>query len=189
MEDKNKKLVIFCGPSGAGKSTFANYVRGIFPLGFSVSATTRPMRPTDVEGVQYYFISKEEFEKKIKEGAFLEYEQFYNQYYGTLKSEPERIWNEGKAALFDVDVLGAINLKKHFGDKALTIFIKPPSKEILFERLEKRATSNPEDLKLRKDRAERELAMADQFDRIVINDDLEKAKSEVAQIVKEFLEK
>jgi len=187
MEKNNKKLVIFCGPSGTGKSTLANFVAPLLPLGFSVSATTREKRSGETDGVQYYFIAKEEFKKKIAEDAFVEYEEFYNQYYGTLKSELERIWSAGKSAMFDVDVLGAINLKKKFGDRALTIFISPPSKEVLFERLEKRATSNPEDLKLRKDRAEKELAKASEFDHIVINDDLEKAKSEALEIVKKFL--
>ena len=157
-------------------------------LEFSISCTTRKPRGTEKDGVDYYFITPDEFRKKIAENAFVEYEEVYtDKYYGTLKSEVERIWNSGKTVIFDVDVKGGISLKKYFGDQALSIFIMPPSVEELERRLHSRNTDDAETIKIRVAKAENEMAFHPEFDRIVINENLEQAKLEVENLVNGFL--
>jgi guanylate kinase len=157
-------------------------------LEFSVSATTRQPRGQEVNGKDYHFLSVNDFEKKISENAFIEYEQVYQgRYYGTLKSEIERIFSNGNNVIFDVDVKGGINLKKIFGDKALSVFIQPPSVEELRKRLQGRGTDSVEEIEKRVAKAEEEMSYAKNFDRIIINDDLEKASKEIIETVKEFV--
>ena len=184
-----KKAVIFSAPSGAGKTTIVHrLIDAGIPLGFSVSATSRQPREGERNGVDYYFFSAEEFRKKVEQNEFVEWEEVYDGlFYGTLKSEVERVWNEGKAIIFDVDVKGGVSLKKIFGDNALSVFIQPPSFEILEERLRFRHTESEEAIKKRLDRAKYELGFAPQFDVVVINDHLETAVSEASDIVSEFL--
>lgn len=184
------KLIIFSAPSGSGKSTIINYLlKQHLPLQFSISATSRAPRGAEKEGVDYYFMTPEEFRKKIKEEEFLEYEEVYaDRFYGTLKSEIERITNAGKHVVFDVDVVGGCNIKKYYGDKALSIFIQPPSIEELRKRLELRATDSPEMIEDRVAKATYELSFAPQFDVVIVNDDLEKAQSETLNIVQQFIE-
>jgi guanylate kinase len=185
-----KKLVVITAPSGAGKSSIVKKLLKHKPeLAFSVSCTTRPQRDGEVNGQHYYFISVEDFKRKIAAGEFVEYEEVYtNQFYGTLKSEVERIWNKRKVALFDIDVKGALNLKKQFGNDCLTIFIAPPSKESLANRLKGRATESAESLKERIKRAEEELSFAEKFDSIVVNKDFDTAYMRVKNLVTKFLE-
>lgn len=157
-------------------------------LEFSVSATTRQPRGQEVNGKDYHFLSVNDFEKKISENAFVEYEQVYQgRYYGTLKSEIERIFSKSNNVIFDVDVKGGINLKKIFGDKALSVFIQPPSVEELRKRLQGRGTDSVEEIEKRVAKAEEEMSYAKNFDRIIINDDLEKASKEIIETVKEFV--
>jgi len=186
---KQGKLVIFSAPSGSGKTTLARYLLAELPqLAFSVSACSRKMRPGEVDGKDYYFLSTEEFKKKISNNEFVEYEEVYpDHFYGTLFSEIERIWAKEKAVLFDVDVVGGANLKKIFGDSALAVFVKPPSIEILRERLENRATDTKNNIGIRLAKAEHELTFENQFDITIVNDELEKAKSETLNIVQKFL--
>jgi len=160
-----------------------------FPeLAFSVSAATRKARGNEENGKDYYFLEKDDFEKKIKEGEFAEYEQVYSgTYYGTLKSEIERIWALGKTVIFDVDVKGGLNLKKLYGEKALAIFIKAPNRAVLEERLRNRDTENPQQLEERIQKAEEEMSYQNQFDVVVINDDLETAQSECRKLTSDFL--
>jgi len=184
------KLVIFTAPSGAGKTTIVHEMLKVleFNLAFSVSATTRPPRPGEKDGVDYYFISKEEFLKKIENNEFVEWNEVYDGiYYGTLKTEIERLWKLGKNVVFDVDVVGAMNIKKQYPDKSLAIFIKPPSLEELKRRLEKRGTETPEQIQKRLERAKYELQFADKFDVVIVNDDLQKAVEETKKILREFL--
>lgn len=185
------KLVIFSAPSGAGKSTIVNYLlTQNLNLQFSISATSRLPRGTEKHGTEYYFLSPEEFRGKIKEDEFLEYEEVYqDKLYGTLKSEVERILNSGGNVIFDVDVVGGCNIKRFYGDKALSIFIEPPSIEELRCRLEKRGTDSPEIIEARIAKAEQEIAFASQFDIIIINDNLEKAKEKALKVVTDFLSK
>lgn len=185
------KVIIFSAPSGSGKTTLVKHCLQKFPeLQFSISCTTRAPRGEEQHEVDYYFLSPEEFRNQIKEEVFVEYEEVYeNHYYGTLKSEVERIWSEGKTVIFDVDVQGGINLKKYFGDQALSIFIKPPSIEDLERRLVLRNTDDPEVIKMRISKANHELTFQDIFDEVVINDDLEKSKEEVDSLITEFLKK
>lgn len=153
-------------------------------LKFSVSAASRAMRPNERDGVDYHFLSVENFKARIKADEFVEWEEVYeNQFYGTLKSEVQRIWKEGFNVVFDVDVVGGINLKRHFGDKALSIFVQPPSLEELENRLRGRSTEDDASLKKRLDKAEEEMSKADQFDRILVNDDLEEAKKEAEKLI------
>lgn len=184
------KLIIFSAPSGSGKSTIINYLLAQnLPLQFSISATSRPPRGTEKDGVDYYFMTPDEFREKIKEGEFLEYEEVYtDRFYGTLKSEVERIINAGKHVVFDVDVVGGCNIKKYYGDNALSIFIQPPSIEELRKRLKLRATDSAETIEDRIAKASYELSFASKFDVIIINDDLEQAESEVQKVVLEFIE-
>lgn len=183
------RLIIISAPSGAGKSTIINYLlEQNLGLEFSISATCRPPRGEEQHGREYYFLSVEEFKNKIENDEFLEYEEVYqDRFYGTLKSEVDRISAEGKFPIFDVDVVGGCNIKDYYGDKALSIFIQPPSIAELKLRLEKRATDSPEVIMHRVEKAVHELAYASRFDVIIVNDDLEKAKKETLEIVKTFL--
>lgn len=184
-----KKLVIISAPSGAGKTTIVRHLLDSgLNLSFSVSATTRPLRGNEKDGVDYFFLSVPEFRNRIEKNEFVEWEQVYKDlYYGTLKSEMERIWTNGKYVLFDVDVQGAINLKREFGTDAIAIFIMPPSVEELENRLVKRGTDTPEKIKIRVDKAKEELELANQFDLIIVNHQLDKAKEEAFKIVSSFL--
>ncbi len=183
------KLVIFSAPSGAGKTTIVHHLLKQFPqLAFSVSATTRPKRGKEVHGVDYYFISKEEFLHRIAQKEFVEFEEVYaDNFYGTLRSEIERLWAEGKHVIFDIDVEGGLHLKKKFGDRALAVFVQPPSLEVLIARLNGRATDSPEKLRERIEKAEKELKYANKFDIILNNDDLQTACGEAEQLVGQFL--
>jgi guanylate kinase len=188
--NKNKVLII-SAPSGAGKSTLVNHMlKTGLPLAFSVSATSRKPRAHEVNGREYYFIRTSEFKRKIKAGEFIEWQEVYrNHYYGTLKKEIERITNEGMIPLFDVDVQGGINLKKIFGNRALAIFIMPPSVEELKARLIKRGTETPEDIGMRVEKAFSEILLADSFDRVIVNDDLRRASGEISSVIREFIGK
>lgn len=186
------KLIIFSAPSGSGKSTLVNYLMEQHPelqLAFSISCTSRAPRGKEKNGVEYFFLSPEEFKKKIANDEFLEYEEVYeDRFYGTLKSQVEVQSQAGQNVVFDVDVKGGVNIKKHYGSRALSVFIQPPSIEELRNRLVGRATDAPEVIEQRLNKAEYELSFADKFDRIVINDDLEKAKVDVYNVIKQFLD-
>lgn len=183
------KLIIFSAPSGAGKTTIVHHLLKVFPdLEFSVSACSREMRKGEQYGVDYYFLSVEEFKDKIERGEFVEWEEVYkDNFYGTLRSEVERIWKKGKHVIFDVDVIGGINLKKQFGANALSVFVMPPSIEHLENRLKSRETETPESIARRMGKAEQELKTANQFDKIILNDKLEHAFEEAERIVEDFL--
>ena len=184
-------MLIVSAPSGSGKSTIVNWLMKEHPelkLYFSISCTSRAPRGTERNGVEYFFISPEEFRKKIANNEFLEYEEVYeNRFYGTLKAQVERQREQGQNVVFDVDVKGGVNIKKYYGDEALSLFIQPPSVEELRRRLEGRGTDTPEAIEQRLAKAEYELTFAPQFDKIIVNDDLEKAKQEALRIVKDFL--
>lgn len=188
---KQGKAIIFSAPSGSGKTTIAQHLLRKFPesLGFSISACTREKRGGREEnGKDYYFLTIEEFTRNIENQAFIEWEEVYpGGYYGTLKSEIQRLWDNDKAIVFDVDVKGGINLKKYFGDKALSIFVKVPSLEILEERLRSRNTEAEESIKKRIFKAQFELSFQDKFDIVVVNEDLAKALVEVEHIISRFL--
>ena len=185
------KLIIFSAPSGAGKSTLVQYLLGCgFDMEFSVSATSRAPRGTEKHGVDYYYLTPEEFRQKIDNQEFLEYEEVYsNCYYGTLRSEVERITSKGKNIVFDVDVVGGLNIKKEFGDRALALFIAPPSVDELHKRLVGRGTDTPEMIEKRIGKAEYEMTFAPRFDTIVVNDNLDVAKAEAERSIREFLNK
>lgn len=189
MIDFEGKLVVVTAPSGAGKTTIVRHLLNTFDfLDFSVSATTRPRRSYEVEGKDYFFIDTDRFKTLISEDAFAEYEMVYeNQYYGTLHSEMDRIWGEKKHIIFDIDVQGALALKKTFDERCLTIFIKPPSKELLMERLINRKTDSPDSIQKRIIKAEHELKFEPLFDFILFNDDLEVACTEAELVVRRFL--
>lgn len=184
------KLIIFSAPSGAGKTTIVQYLLSIFSeISFSISCTTRPKRENEVDGKDYYFLTEEQFQEKIKNNEFIEYEEVYKgRYYGTLHSEIERLWNQGKHVIFDIDVRGGLNLKKQFKDRALAIFIAPPSLKDLEERLKNRNTENLESLLTRIQKADEELSFAKDFDAVIINDNLEKAQNKAKTLVKNFLD-
>ena len=184
------KVIIFSAPSGSGKTTLVKHCLQKFPqLQFSVSATTRALRGEEIHGKDYFFLSVEEFKKLISEDAFVEFEEVYHdKFYGTLKSEVERTWSEGKVVIFDVDVVGGVNLKKIFGEQALSIFIAPPSIEELERRLISRATDDLETIKTRVAKAKHEMSYAEDFDVIVVNDDLEVSKKEIERLVENFIE-
>lgn len=186
---KENRLLIISAPSGAGKSTLVNHLLSSgLPLSFSVSVTSRKPRGSEKEGREYYFITTGEFRKKINTGDLVEWEEVYkDHFYGTLRSEIERIHKAGKVVLFDVDVRGGINLKKIFGDEALSIFIMPPSVEVLEKRLVTRGTDGPEKIRMRIEKASSEIKLADMFDKVIINDDLEKAYSDILKVVTSFL--
>ena len=183
------KVIIFSAPSGSGKTTLVKHCLEQFPeLAFSISCTTRNPRGTEQNGIDYHFITPDEFRQKISENAFVEFEEVYtDKYYGTLKSEVERIWNEGKTVIFDVDVKGGISLKKYFGEQALSVFIMPPSIEELERRLVSRATDDAETIKTRVEKASEEMTFQDQFDQILVNTDLETAKLTIVNIVQQFI--
>jgi guanylate kinase len=183
------KMIIFSAPSGAGKSTIISHlVKSGFGLEFSISATTRAPRGTEKNGVEYYFHTVEEFENHIANNDFVEYEQVYEgRYYGTLKSELDRIWGKGNVVLFDVDVVGGVNLKKKFGEQALSVFVKPPSVEELRKRLIGRSTDSSEEIAKRIAKAEQELSYASQFDKIIVNDDLSVAITDAVNVLSDFL--
>lgn len=183
------KLIIFSAPSGAGKTTIVHHLLEEFPqLEFSVSACSRPMRKGETHGVDYYFLSLEEFKQKISDNDFVEWEEVYkDNFYGTLKVEIERIWKKGMHVIFDVDVVGGLNLKNQFGDLALAVFVMPPSIKHLEMRLRSRETENDESIARRIGKAENELKTADLFDKIILNDKLEHAFEEAEKIVSEFL--
>jgi guanylate kinase len=184
------KLIVFSAPSGSGKSTIINYLlTQNLGLEFSISATSRAPRGEELHGKEYYFLTPDEFRASIANDEFLEYEEVYkNCFYGTLKSEVERIALKGKVAIADLDVVGGVNVKKLYGDKVLTVFIQPPSIDELRNRLEARKTDTPEKIAERIAKAEWEISFAPQFDVVIINDDLKKAKAETLRVIKEFLE-
>ena len=187
----DNKVLIFSAPSGAGKSTIVGHILGIWKdtMEFSISATSRAPRGTEQNGREYHFVSPDEFRRLISEDSFVEYEEVYkDHFYSTLKSEVERIWAAGHVIIFDVDVKGGVNLKKYFGEKALSIFIKAPSVETLRQRLVKRGTDSPEAIAERVEKASQEMEYAPQFDYVLINDDLATAFGEVEKVVEDFLD-
>jgi guanylate kinase len=184
------QLLLFAAPSGAGKTTLVRHILATFPdqFEFSISACTRPPRPNEIDGKDYYFITPEEFRVRIAQKQFVEYEQVYeNQYYGTLKSEVERIANNGKRVIFDIDVKGALNIKRQYPQSAQCVFVQPPSVEILLERLRNRATETHDSLRKRIDKAKVELTFAPKFDTIIVNNDLQTALSETENLVRRLL--
>lgn len=190
MQQPTPKLIVFAAPSGAGKTTIVKHLLQKFSgkLAFSVSATTRPIREGETDGKDYYFISENDFRNKIAEEAFLEFEEVYSgKFYGTLYSEIDRLTNDGKAVLFDIDVVGATNIKRKYGSHALLVFVKPPSKETLIARLTSRATETDEEIQKRISKMEYELGFESQFDVVLINDKLETAFIDAENIVSEFL--
>ena len=189
MAKDNRKVVIFSAPSGSGKSTVVNHILGLHPeLEFSISAASRAPRGSERNGVEYYFMTADEFRSRIASGQFVEYEEVYpGSYYGTLKSEVERIWDKGNAIIFDVDVKGGVSLKNYFGDRALSIFIQAPSVDVLRQRLVSRGTDSAEAIERRVAKAAEEMTYSDKFDRILINDDLDRAFADAEQMVGEFL--
>lgn len=186
------KAIIFSAPSGSGKTTIVKHLLKKFPnLGFSISASTRDKRGrTEQNGKDYYFLTPEEFKKKIDEDAFIEWEEVYEgNFYGTLKEEIQRLWDEGKHVIFDVDVKGGVNLKKYFGDKALALYVKVPSLEVLQERLRDRGTETEESLSRRLYKAKFESTFEDKFDKTILNDDMQKSFEEAERLVSEFISK
>ena len=185
----SNKVVIFSAPSGSGKSTIVNHILKRHPeMEFSVSATSRAPRGQEINGVEYHFFTVDEFRKMIAEDKFVEYEEVYaGSYYGTLKSEVQRIWDKGHVIIFDVDVKGGVNLKKYFGEKALSVFIQAPSVEELRKRLIARGTDSAEAIEKRVAKAAEEMTYADKFDSIIVNDDLQTAYNEADTLVDSFL--
>lgn len=188
---KPGKLIIFCAPSGSGKSTLVQWLMAAHPelhLAFSISCTSRPPRGTEQNGVEYFFISPDEFRQRVAADEFLEYEEVYEgRFYGTLKSQVDTQTQRGENVLFDVDVKGGCNIKDFYGDRALSIFVQPPSIDELRRRLVARATDTPEAIEQRVGKAAYELTFAPRFDRVVVNDDLERAKEEVYRLVSGFV--
>ena len=192
MSFNTDKLIVFSAPSGSGKTTIVRHLleQTDLPLAFSISATTRAPRGTEKDGEDYYFLSPEAFKSKIEKGEFLEYEEFYpGFYYGPLAAEVKRLWNEKKAVLFDIDVMGGMSIKKSFPAETLTVFIQPPSIKTLEKRLRSRNTDTEETLQIRLSKAQQELDQAQTFDEIVINDDLATALSQTEELVRSFLAK
>ena len=188
---KKGKLIIFSAPSGSGKSTIINYLltQGL-NMAFSISATSREPRGTEKDGIEYYFLSPEEFKERINNDEFLEYEEVYeNRFYGTLKAPIEKQLEKGINVVFDVDVKGGCNIKKYYGERALSVFIQPPSIEELRRRLVGRATDAPEVIESRIAKAEFELSFADKFDTVIINDNLEEAQANALKTIQDFLNK
>ena len=183
------KLIIFSAPSGTGKSTIVRYlVDKDLKLQFSISATSRLPRGDEKDGVEYYFLTPDEFKQRIKRGDFVEYEEVYtDNFYGTLKSEVERILSLGYNVVFDVDCVGGVAIKKIYGDKALSIFLMPPSIEELRNRLERRGTDAPEVIEARLAKATYEMTFASQFDEVVMNDDFDQAKKETVKLIRDFI--
>ena len=188
----NNKVIIFSAPSGAGKSTIVNHILGLHPeIEFSISATSRAPRGEEKHGVEYYFFTADEFRQMIAEDKFVEHEEVYpGSFYGTLKSEVERIWAKGHVIIFDIDVQGGVNLKRIFGDKAFSVFIQAPSVEVLRERLIGRGTDTPEAIEKRVAKAASEMEFAaGKFDHVLINDDLQTAFKEAEKVIGDFLNK
>lgn len=185
----SNKVLIFSAPSGSGKSTVVNHILGLHPeVEFSISATSRAPRGQEVNGVEYWFIGTDEFRRRIAADEFVEYEEVYpGRFYGTLKEEVKRIWDKDHVIIFDVDVKGGVNLKKYFGEKALSVFIQAPSIEELRRRLVFRGTDSPEEIEKRVGKAAEEMAYADKFDYILVNDDLETALAEAEKVIGDFL--
>ncbi len=184
------KLIIFSAPSGSGKSTIINKLMSEYGLQgrFSISATSRKPRGSEQDGVEYYFLTEEDFRRRISEEDFLEYEEVYpGCFYGTLRSEVDRTLTRGENVILDIDVQGGLNVKKIYGDRALTLFIQPPSIERLRERLERRGTDAPEVIERRLAKAETELSFAPKYDAVVVNDDLEEACRDAARVIEDFL--
>ena len=183
------KTLIFSAPSGSGKSTIVNHILSLHPeVEFSISATSRAPRGEEKNGVEYHFFSTEEFRELIEKDSFVEYEEVYpGRFYGTLKSEVERIWAKDHVIIFDVDVKGGVNLKKYFGDKALSVFIQAPSVEVLRERLIGRGTDSMEEIEKRVAKASEEMTYSDKFDYVLVNDDLATAFAEIEDVVDKFL--
>lgn len=184
------KLVLFCGPSGSGKTTIVHHLMDTFPgMCFSISATTRPARPNEVHGKDYYFLTTDEFIARKENGEFLEWEEVYSgRFYGTLRSEVERILNNDQIALFDVDVEGGLQIRKHFGRQLLDVFVMPPSVDDLHQRLVARATESEDSLIKRLAKAEKEMQYAFQFNNVIVNSVLATAKQEAETLVRHFLE-
>ena len=188
------KLLIFSAPSGSGKSTIVNWLMKEHPelkMSFSISATSRPPRCNngvmERDGVEYYFLTPEEFRQKIKAGEFLEYEEVYHdRFYGTLRSQVEALLDKGHNVVLDIDVKGGINIKKMYGLQAMSMFIQPPSVPELRRRLESRGSDTPDQIQIRLDKAEYEMSFAPQFDHIIVNDDLDKAKAEALTLITDF---
>ena len=188
------KLLIFSAPSGSGKSTIVNWLMKEHPelkMSFSISATSRPPRCNngvmERDGVEYYFLSPEEFSQKIKAGEFLEYEEVYHdRFYGTLRSQVEALLDKGHNVVLDIDVKGGINIKKMYGPQAMSMFIQPPSVAELRHRLESRGSDTPDQIQIRLDKAEYEMSFAPEFDHIIVNDDLDKAKAEALTLIIDF---
>lgn len=186
----NGKLIVFSAPSGSGKTTIVRYLleQKELHLDFSISATSREKRGEEIDGRDYYFLSASEFQKKIDDNAFVEYEEVYkDNYYGTLKSELERIWAEGKHVIFDIDVIGGLNIKKQYPKQTLAVFVSPPSVEELERRLRFRQTETDEKIQMRLAKAEKEIAKANEFDVILKNYDLEIAKNDAYKLVYDYL--
>ena len=183
------KLIVISAPSGAGKTSIVHFLLGkTDALSFSVSACSRARRDNETDGIDYHFLTVDEFQKEIKEDSFLEWEEVYkNQYYGTLKSEVERIWKEGKTVIFDVDVVGGLNIKKQYQKECLSIFIMPPSLEVLQERLVARASESAESLQKRLDKAEEEIAKNQEFDSIIMNDNFDIACKRTMGVIHNFI--
>lgn len=190
MEKSKHKFVILSAPSGSGKTTLANALLRKYPqFAFSISATTRSPRNYEKDGVHYYFLSKEEFALKVKQGEFLEYEEVYEgRFYGTLKAEISRISAKGKIPLLDIDVVGGSNIKQHYGEDALAVFIQAPNLEILRQRLEGRKSDSQEEIERRVEKAQFEMTFKDKFDLVIVNEDLEKATDELSQVAIDFLQ-
>ena len=183
------KLIVISAPSGAGKTSIVHHLlKNMSELSFSVSACSREKREKETHGEDYYFLGVERFKERIKEDAFLEWEQVYeNQYYGTLKSEIERIWSTGKTVIFDVDVVGGLNIKKQYPTECLSIFIMPPSVDVLRERLSGRGSESEEKIEIRLDKAEEEITQNQKFDTIILNDDFEIACEETQEVITNFI--
>lgn len=183
------KLIVISAPSGSGKTSIVSYLlKNMETLSFSISACSREKRENEIEGKDYHFLGIEGFKRSIKEDSFLEWEEVYkNQFYGTLKSEVERIWSEGKTVIFDVDVVGGLNIKKQYPKECLSIFIMPPSVEVLEERLIGRGSNSDESVKKRLDKAEEEISKNNQFDTIILNDNFEISCEQTKEVITNFI--
>ena len=184
-----EKLIVISAPSGAGKTSIVHFLlKQIEVLSFSVSACSRARRKNETDGIDYHFLAVEEFQQKIKKGDFLEWEEVYkNQYYGTLKSELKRIWREGKTIIFDMDVVGGVNIKKQYSSECLSIFIMPPSLAVLEERLQKRGSESADSLQKRVTKAKGEIARSGEFDKVILNDDFAMACMETMEVIQKFI--